>query len=89
MTLQEEMDARIITVVATRCQECAFRSDSIPTGDYSALRASIDAEWTRDGRAELIQWGWPKRYPASLIRQGFRCPFCNAPNLLLSVEADE
>lgn len=88
MSLKEELDERIVVVVAARCQECDFEAPKVHPRDYPDLKIAIDAEWERTGIGAHIQWAWPRRWPAWLVRQGFLCPFCGAPNMLLALEAD-
>ena len=87
MNLQDTLAQRIINVVSARCQECDYEAPKFHPKDFPELKKEIDEEWEAAGLGEWLQWEWPKRFPAWMVKRGFRCPFCKSPNLLLALEA--
>lgn len=85
------LEERFVLVVSARCAACERVYPLPPEGEpqnYGELLADVDKEWIRRGAGNLRWKTWPKRYPMWLVRQGFRCPICLAPNMLLSLEPD-
>ncbi len=82
-------DETLIAVSGGRCAECG----AVMPGDYKELpeeklrelKEAVRRDWEWRMGSEWIQEGWPKKYPAWLVREGFRCPFCQAPNLLVEL----
>jgi len=89
VTLKEELAERIIAVAGTRCPECDYEASAERPHPHPAeLKRSIEEEWAANGIGAWIEWDWPKRFPAWLVRAGFHCPYCGAEPLLLTLEAD-
>jgi len=87
MNLQDTLAQRIINVVSARCQECDYEAPVEWRTPLPELKKAINEEWEAAGLGEWVQWEWPLRFPAWMVKRGFLCPFCRSPNLLLALEA--
>lgn len=80
-----------VLIVAARCQGCE-RSYPMPPSEYprniAEIQEEVEAQWRSLGRSDYLQpWAeWPKRLPMRWVREGFACPICEAPDMLLSLE---
>ena len=87
MNLPDE--ERLIKVYGGKCQECGF---VVPvknmTPELRATERKIEREWERAGVGHLIQKGFPKEFPAWLVRKGFACTVCYAPDMLIQLSPD-
>lgn len=86
MTTEVPSSEQLITIHGARCQDCGedFRQGVSRPGD-DERRQDIEKEWIAGGIGHLLQKEWPRQHPAWLVREGFRCPLCGAPNLLLDL----
>ena len=76
----------LITITGARCAGCGA---IFPLTGYEQEAAAVNEIWRVAGLGHLLQRGWPKRLPAGLVREGFSCPLCGAPDLLLEIEYGE
>lgn len=86
----QALEERFVLVVGAKCQGCGAHLPLPPEempANAKERNAEIDSDWRRRGIGSLVQ-EWPKRLPAWLVRGGFTCPLCEAPNMLLALEPD-
>ena len=81
---------QLITIYGGRCQECGIEygegcHGGLAEEERQRLRDEIAREWNKRGRGEYWSVGYPKMIPAWLVREGFRCTVCHAPDLLLDL----
>jgi len=80
----------LVKVYGARCTDCGLELPvavkSLPGG--LALERRVEADWRRRGLGEWIQKGWPQSFPAWMVRKGFRCAACQAPNLLIALSPE-
>ena len=75
----------IVLVYGGRCQQCGLTRPGDGVQDAPEIRERVRANWRDAGLAHLVQDTYPMRFPAWLVRQGFRCPACEAPDMLLDL----
>ncbi|HML99649.1 MAG TPA: hypothetical protein PKD75_14350 [Tepidiformaceae bacterium] len=73
----------VVLVWGGRCQQCGLTYPG--DGEDPVIRAHVKSEWVKAGLGHLVQDEWPRRFPAWLVRQGFRCPVCEAPDMLIDL----
>lgn len=78
-----------VTIYGWRCQSCGLRTPEdymlLAVEERLKMRQQIEKGWERGGRGEWLQGELPHKYPAWMVREGFRCGFCQAPNVLLAL----
>ena len=78
----------LIAVYGARCAGCGHvipdDNDKVGPDALARLREDVDAQWRSSGMEQWRQTGWPRYYPPWMVRKGFRCPFCLAPDLLVA-----
>lgn len=75
----------VVLVWGGRCQQCGLTYPG--DGEDPVIRAHVKSEWVKAGLGHLVQDTYPMRFPAWLVRQGFRCPVCAAPDMLVDLGA--